>query len=539
VTGADDADRLVRASAGVALGTLLSRVTGLLRVAVLAYALGRASFADTYNLANTTPNIIYELVIGGVLTATLVPLFVQHLHDHDERATNVVVTTVVTALLALTLVAVVAAPWIARLYTFRAPAADRDAQEAVATLLIRLFMPQMCAYGFTALAGAILNARRRFAAAAYAPVLNNVVVICALLTFAGITSADRQAYTDVGRIRGETGLLLLVGLGTTAGIVAMAVVLVPALRSAGVHLRAVFDFRHAALRRVARLSGWTAGYVVANQLALLVVLVLASKRSGDVSAYQYAFIFFQLPHGLLAVSIMTTTTPELARHAVARDEAALRERFSLGMRSMLVVVAPAAAAYLVLAQPAVAVLVRGGFSVEDARTTADTLQLMAIGLVPFSVYLFVLRGFYSLQDTRTPFFVNVFENACNVALAIALFGELGVQGLALAHALAYVLASIVALVLLHRRIGGPGRRVVVTGARATVGAGVLAMVAAPVAGAIGAEHAGSAAVAAVVGGCAGAVAYVVALRLLGASELRAFRSLLRRPTVARAGRVQR
>jgi putative peptidoglycan lipid II flippase len=209
------------------------------------------------------------------------------------------------------------------------------------------------------------------------------------------------------------------------------------------------------------------------------------------------------------------------------------------MRSMLVVVAPAAAAYLVLAQPVVAVLVRGGFSVEDAHTTADTLQLMAIGLVPFSVYLYALRGFYSLQDTRTPFFVNVFENACNVALAIALFAELGVQGLALAHALSYVLASIVALVLLHRRIGGLGARVVVTGARATASAGLLAIVAAPVAGAIGAATAAEAALAAVAAGVAGAVAYVAAMRLLGASELAAFRSLLRRPTVARTGRVQR
>jgi putative peptidoglycan lipid II flippase len=167
------------------------------------------------------------------------------------------------------------------------------------------------------------------------------------------------------------------------------------------------------------------------------------------------------------------------------------------------------------------------------------LQLLATGLVPFSVYLFVLRGFYALQDTRTPFFLNVFENGINIALAVALFPELGVQGLALAYALAYAIAAVGALALFQRRVVGFGRDVVVTGARATLAAGALAAVAAPVAGAIGADGAGAAAGAAVAAGGAGALVYVVALRLLGASELAAFRALVRRRTFTRVGRVQR
>jgi putative peptidoglycan lipid II flippase len=268
-------DQLVRASAGVAVGTLLSRVTGLARVGVLAYAIGRASLADTYNLANSTPNIVYELLLGGVLSATLVPLFVEHVQRRDERATAAVFTVTMTVLVALSALAIVFAPLIARLYTFRVDSADQAAQREVATLLIRLFLPQMCFYGFTALATAALNARRRYAAAAFAPTLNNVVVIATLLAFTAIASGSPEDWRDVDRIRDHTGLVWLLGLGTTAGIAVTALALVPSLRAAGMRFRPVFDWGHDAVRRMLRLSGWTVGYVVANQCALLFVIVLA------------------------------------------------------------------------------------------------------------------------------------------------------------------------------------------------------------------------------------------------------------------------
>jgi putative peptidoglycan lipid II flippase len=533
--GTRSADQLVRSSVGVALGTLLSRVTGLLRVGVLAYAIGRASLADTYNLANSTPNIVYELLLGGVLSATLVPLFVDHVQRRDERATQAVFTVTMTVLVALTALAVVFAPLIAHLYTFRVDSADRAAQRDVATLFIRLFLPQMCFYGFTALATAALNARRRFAAAAFAPVLNNVVVIATLFVFTGIASGPPGAWTHVERIQHDTGLLLLLGLGTTAGIAAMALALVPSLRAAGMRFAPVFDWRHEAVRKMVRLSGWTIGYVIANQCALLFVLVLASGRDGGVSAYQYAFIFFQLPHGLFAVSLMTTITPELARAANAGDRAGLRSQFETGLRYLVVVVLPAAVAYVVLAQPVVGILARGAFNPHDAHVTADTLQALALGLLPFSVYLYVLRGFYALQDTRTPFFINCFENALNIVLALALFPHFGVQGLALAYAGAYGCAVVVALVVYVRRIGGgvthDTARVV---ARAAIAGLVLGVVAAPVAGAIGDAGTAHAVAAAVGGAVAGGLAYLVALRLLGVSEIGTILTLLRQRREARA-----
>ncbi|MCU1429716.1 MAG: murein biosynthesis integral rane protein MurJ [Actinomycetia bacterium] len=528
---AASAQQLVRSSALVALGTLTSRVTGLLRVVVLAYAIGGVAFAAKYNLANTTPNIVYELLLGGVLSATLVPLFVEHARRKDDRATDAIFTVTMTLLVVVSGLAVVFAPQIARLYTFRSSSGDLRVQRDVTTTLIRLFMPQIAFYGFTALATAALNARRRFVAAAFAPTLNNVVVMGVLLLFARVATGSDKSWTTVEYFHRHTGLLFLLGLGTTAGIVAMALVLVPPMIRAGVPFAPRFEWRHPAVRRMVRLSGWTVGYVIANQVAVSLVLVLASARSRDPNAYLYAYMFFQLPHGLLAVSLMTTVTPELARAASAGDDADLRAQFGQGLRYLIVVVLPAAAAFVVLAQPIAGVLVRGNFSAIDARLTGDTLQMFALGLLPFSVYLYALRGFYSLQDTRTPFVVNCFENVLNIAFALALYPHFGVQGLALAFSGAYAISAIGALALFHRRVGRESRvkrlQTRAISVRSAIASGVLAIVAAPIAGAIGAENAIHAATAATAAATAGGLAYLAALRILGVSEIATILGLLR------------
>jgi putative peptidoglycan lipid II flippase len=526
----DDRERLVRSSAAVAMGTLLSRVTGLLRVAVLAYAVGRASLADTYNLANSTPNIVYELILGGVLSSTLVPLFVEHLQRRDERATAAVFTVALTALVVLTAIAMLFAPLIARLYALDTTGTERAAQLHVMTIFTLWFLPQMVFYGLTALATALLNARRRFVAAAYAPVLNNLIVIGVLVAFAHMTAGSRSEWTDVLRITGDAGKLTLLGAGTTAGIAAMALVLLPAMHHARIRLRATFDWRHPAVRKMLRLSGWTIGYVVTNQVALLFVLVLAkSGTTGDVSAYLYAYAFYQVPHGLLAVSIMTTMMPELSRSAARLDFPDLGRKFRLGLRYLVLLMLPAAVLFVALAQPMVGVLVRGGFRPHDAAVTADTLQAFSIGLVPFSVYLYALRGFYALHDTRTPFVINAVENVVNVVLALALFPTLGVQGLALAWTGAYSVAAILGLAMLGRRVPQPvDRDVRASIVRAILAGAVLAIVASPLAAAIGRTSANRALVATAVAGLAGGVAYGLVLVALRTPELRSLLGTLRR-----------
>jgi putative peptidoglycan lipid II flippase len=515
---------LLRSSAVVGLGTALSRVTGFVRVAAIAYALGGSTVAGVYSYASQTPSMLYELLLGGVLTATLVPLFVRQVEAHDDDATSAVFTVSAIALIALTVIGVVVAPWIVRLYTFRVEGADRAGQQELATGLLRLFMPLIFLYGMVALENALLNARRRFAAAALAPVLNNVVVIALFLALPRI--ADEPLTLD--RVRNDTGLVVLLGLGTTAGIAAVALTLVPALLRAGARLRALLDWRHAAVAQMVRLSGWTVGYVVANQVALWVVLVLANGVDGGPFLYLSAYAFFQLPHGLLAVSLMTTIAPEMASAAGRGDMPGLRERLSFGLRLTIVAVLPAAAVFVGLARPiVVALLERGAFSGADSAVVADTIVGFAIGLVPFSVYLFALRAFYSLPDTRTPFLLNCFENAVNVVLAIPLYAWLGIPGLAFSFSAAYAAAAVLTLAVLRRRLDGfDGRPVADTAARVLAAGLAVAGVSWLVARGLGWETTGRAVVTTAAGIGAGGAAYIAGMVALRVPELATLRTLV-------------
>jgi putative peptidoglycan lipid II flippase len=483
--------------------------------------------ADGYNLANTTPNIVYDLLLGGILSATLVPVFVDRFDHDDDDGVSAVITVTVTVLVALTVVAVLAAPLIFKLYTWDKHGPAAHELERVGVPLLRLFLPQILFYGLTALGTALLNARRRFAAPAFAPVLNNVVVIVALLWFA--RRAGRSPQID--DVVHDGSLMLLLGLGTTAGIVAMTLVLWPSIRGAGVRLRWRFRPRDPAVRKVASLSRWTLGYVVANQVALAIALALAARRDGDVSAYTYAFVFFQLPYGLFAVSIMTTFTPDLSSAANQGDLPRFRERFALGARLMTLVVLPASVGYILLARPLVsALLAHGSFSGTSPIVTADVLANFAVGLIGFSLYLYALRGFYAFHDTRTPFLLNLIENAVNIALAFALVGPYGVQGIAFSYSVAYLGAAVLALAVLRHRVGRLGGTQLVSAlARIVAATAVMALAVWLASRAVGADRGSGAVTRVVVGVTVGAIVYAAAALLLRIDDLRGLRDrLLRR-----------
>lgn len=460
---------LLRSSAVVGIGTGLSRLTGLVRVLALYYALRLTNLTDAYNLANTAPNIIYELLLGGVLSATLIPVFVDARQHDDDDAIDAIVTAITVVLVALSVVALIAAPWIIRIYT------DEASLTAVAVPFLRMFAPQILFYGLTAVGTALLNSCKRFAVPAFAPVLNNLVLVVILIEVHHLAGG----VPTIDQVLGDRTLLLLLGFGTTAGIVAMTVVLWPAMRRAGIRLHVRFDWHHPALRTVARLSGWTFGYVIANQVALVVVQrLLVDSGVGNLSAYNLAFVFFQLPHGLLAVSLMTTYMPDLSALANRFDLEGFRDRFMEGTRLLVLLVVPAAVGLALLAVPLMNGLLEplsptGGSVGADISTTADILRMFAIGLPGFSVYLFTLRGFYSLKDTRTPFLVNLLENGTNIVLAFALVGGLSAAGLGLAYAAAYLVGAAAALVLLARKIGGLWS----PGAAASIGRTMVAAVA--------------------------------------------------------------
>ena len=450
-----DEQRLLAANVSVALGTLFSRLTGLARIIVFGIVIGQNALADAYDGANNSPNSIYELLIGGVLSATLVPLFTAQLEDDDEEATSAVVSVSVIALAAVTAAAVMAAPLIFRLFSLSPdPAVDADQYRGVGTALARVFLVQIFFYGLMALGSSLLQARRRFFAPAWAPVLANLVIIGFLLAVPSVLDGVDPSLDAAGD---DAGFRLLLSVGATVGIAVMALSLVPALIRAGVRLRFRPAWRHPAVRKLVTLSAWTLGYVAANQVALIVVKNLAQPGSGGQDAYAKAFTFFQLPHGLLAVSITTTFVPDLARFVARKDKASFIARSSLGVRLVALFTFPASLGLLVLARPIIgAFLQHGQFSEQAAITTSRALAGLSLGLVGFSVYLFVLRGFYAHQDTRTPFVINVGENILNIVFAFVLVDRYGVLGLGLAFALAYLLSAAWALQVLSYKVPGYG-----------------------------------------------------------------------------------
>jgi putative peptidoglycan lipid II flippase len=466
---------LQRSTGLMALGTIASRGTGFLRLAAVTGALGLATVADPYNVANTLPNIVYELLLGGVLTSVIVRPLVQAAKEDDddgERFAQALLSFVLVALGVTVLLGELLAPAIVRAYGSRL---DAD-QLALATGLLRLFLPQVLFYGAGATMGAILNARGRFGAPMAVPVLNNVVVVAALAVF--VLLPGPRPPTAAGL---TTAQFLVLGVGTTLGIVTQTLALVPFLRRAG------FRFRPRRLDRsrftaLARLGGWVLTYVVANQLGYLVVVRLATgAREGGYSAYTYAFQLFSLPHAIVAVSVITALAPAISGHAVSGDLDRVRTELSNGLRLIAVVLVPGALGLVVLARPvAVAAFAHGAFSVADAELTGRVLVAFACGLLPFSAFQLLARVFYWLEDSRTPAVVNVVVNAVNVGadllLALRYRGSTLVVGMAAGYALSYVVGALVLARLLRQRLHGlDGRRVVRTLVRTLVAAAIGAL----------------------------------------------------------------
>jgi putative peptidoglycan lipid II flippase len=517
----------------MAVGTTLSRLTGLGRLVAMAYALGvtESRLADSYNIANTMPNVIYELILGGVLTSVFIPVVVEELRTRREEeawsSVSALVTTSVAVVLALTLVAVVAAPWIIRLFTFRLSGREAADQQALATFFLRFFAPQVAFYGIAAIAGGLLNAHDRFAVPMFAPILNNVVVILTFLGFAVIvhgTPNDAAVGTSLAQ-------KLLLAVGTTGGVALMAIAHWPSVRRLPGRIRFRPDFGHPAVRKLARLSAWTLGYVVANQLSFGLALVLANGVRGGPTAMFTAFAFFQLPYGVAAVSIMTALVPRMATQAVDGDDDGFRASVSSGLRLMGLVLLPATAGYLVLSGPLITTLLQHGvMSADSSRLVAEVLQMFALGLVPFSFFLLLLRAFYARQDARSPTLVNVVVNVVYGVFSLALFPLLRVQGLALAHTLCYVTGAVLAGVMLSRRVGGlDAARTSAALARAAaasvVAAGAMFAGVRAVNGIMG-PSGERALVQLLVGAAAGGLAFLAAARILRIEELDMLRSLL-------------
>jgi putative peptidoglycan lipid II flippase len=451
-------ERYVRDTALMTAGTTLSRLTGYVRIAAQTAALGVtvSALGNVYVQANTTPNIVYELILGGVLTSVFVPVFVDHRRAHGREAAfdlgRRVMTLALALLLTLATLGVVFAPQIMRLYLVASDAADREAQIELGVFLLRWFMPQVVFYGIGAIAGGLLNAEGRFGPPMFAPILNNVVAIGAFGAYAVLHAGSAPSVTDITVVEKT-----VLGAGTTLGVVAMTLALWPSLRRTGFRFRLTGGWRHPGISRVVRLAGWVLLYVAANQAAYLGIIMLAGGIDGEgrFQIYATAFIVFLLPHSIFAVSIFTALLPAMAERWGSGDVDGVRERFSLGLRDTVVVIVPAALAFVALAGPITSLLLDHGAAGDaDARLIARTLQGFAVGLPFFSAFQLITRTFYATQDSRTPALINIGAAIVTVTVDIVLVRAVGwdVPGLALGHAASYAFATAAGLLLLRSKL---------------------------------------------------------------------------------------
>ena len=463
---------LLGSSAIMAAGTVVSRLTGFARAAVIAAAIGlTAATADVFNVPNVLPNMIYILVGGGVLNSVLVPVLVRAIKndaDGGQAFSQRLFSLAVTVLALATAIAVLAAPWLMQLIVddrFLQP--DMRPYFDNMVMFARFCLPQIFFYGLYVLIGQMLNAKGRFGPMMWSPILNNVVSIAVFGVFLFV-------YGTQGFEPFTTTQTLLLGLGSTLGVLAQAVILIPVLRKTGFSLRFRTDWRGQGLGESVRLGLWTVAFVVVNQLAYLVVVKVASGASsvsaGDAGAgysvYANAMLIMMVPHSIITVSLATALLPRLSDLASDGHLDEVREKLVSALRMCLAVIIPLGALMAALAFPLTAMIFDHGSAGGQTGRLALTLIVLMPGLVAFTVHYLVLRGFYAMQDTKTPFYTQIWVSAVimigAVAVAVAAPGDQYVtMALAGGYSLAYLVGATVGAVRLQQRIGtlGGGRLV--------------------------------------------------------------------------------
>ncbi|NGN95039.1 murein biosynthesis integral membrane protein MurJ [Nocardioides sp. KC13] len=445
-------------SAVMAAGTMFSRLSGFLRSALLVAALGSGFHADVFNIANTVPNMLYILLAGGVFNAVLVPQLVKaQKNDEDGGAayTDRIITLAGLFLGVVTILLVLGAPLLMRLYLGADwYTADNKAQLESAVDFARWCLPQVFFYGMFVLVGQVLNARGSFGPMMWAPIANNIIAISTLVLYLVVFGPSNSGgYT--------TGQETLLGLGSTLGIALQFLLLLPVLRKAGVRFRPRFDFRGAGLSQTAKLGMWTVLFVVVNQIAYTIVTRLASTGSAaegtGYTVYSNSFLVTQVPHSIITVSLATAILPILSRHGAAGELPELGRTLSRQLRNALAIVIPIAALLPVLSEDIAHLLFGYGAGADAFKDYAPTLSVFAAGLVFFTIHYLLLRGFYSLEQNRTVFFIQCSVAATNIVAAVLLTrafpAEYTAAALAGAYSLSYLVGSVVSYVVLKRTLG--------------------------------------------------------------------------------------
>lgn len=511
----------------VMAGNVVSRVTGLLRVLAVGGALGATYLGNTYQTANLVSNLLFELLAAGLLSSVLVPPFVRLIdagRGPDAEALAGALLGIALAVLgAVTLAGLVARPWIMRALTVAVDDPEvRRREVELGSFLLVLFLPQVLLYAVGAVATALLHGSRRFVAAAMAPVANNVVVIATM----GVFWAMHERSSGLDLPLAER--LVLAG-GTTAGVLAMTLVPVLALRRAGVRLWPRWRPHQPELRALARAGGWAAASLALGQVLIATTLVLANRVEGGVVAYQIAFTAFLLPYAVLAHPVLTTLYPRLAAEAAGRRWRRFADALGDGVRTVVFLVLPAAALLIVLGGPALRLVRLGALDGDAAALVARVLAAYAVGLAGYAGVHLLTRASYACDDARTPAVAHLAITVAGAVLMVIGFatttGGDRVVALGVAHSVAMVGGAALLVALVRRRVG---ERWAVGAALARAGSGALAtgLAAAAAAAAVPGDGRGTDAVAVVVGGAAGVAAYVAVQWALRAPELGRFGRLV-------------
>jgi putative peptidoglycan lipid II flippase len=470
------ASGLLKSSAVMAAGTLVSRLTGFIRSALIVSALGVGLLGDTFQVAYQLPTMIYILTVGGGLNSVFVPQLVRAMkedEDGGEAYANRLLTVVMVALGALTAFGIFAAPLLIRLLSN--PVASDPAANEVGITFVRYFLPSIFFMGIHVVMGQILNARGKFGAMMWTPVLNNIVIIVTLGMFIWVYGSAATSGMKVTTIPPEAERLL--GIGVLLGLVVQALAMIPYLRETGFRLRLRFDWKGHGLGKAAMLAKWTVLFVLANQAGAIVVSQLSTAAGKDspvdgtgFAAYANAQLIWGLPQAIITVSLMAALLPRLSRSAHEGDAGAVRDDISQGLRTTAVAIVPVSFGFVALGIP-MCTLIFGSSGTSEATNMGYMLMAFGLGLIPYSVQYVVLRAFYAYEDTRTPFYNTVIVAAVNAGASAFCYFVLpsrwAVVGMAAAYGLAYAIGVGVAWSRLRKRLGGDldGARVLRTYAR--------------------------------------------------------------------------
>ena len=452
---------LAQASLILTAAALASRILGWLRLLVIGSQFGASADLDAYFAAFRIPDLIFQLVVAGALSAALIPVFSSYRAREDEveawRLASSVINLVVIALSAFSLLMAIFAPWIVPLITpgFDAPTTELTIRMTRVMLLSPVFI------GMGAVVSGILNSYERFAVPAIAPLLYNLAIIAAAIVLAPLIGVEGLA------------------VGVAVGSLAHLLIQLPQVASVGQRYDLSLSINHPGVRRVAWLMAPRTLGLAAVQINFLASTLLATGQpEGSVTAYNYGFQLMQVPVGVVGVSVAIALFPRLSRDAALGNLDVVRHQLSSAMRVLLFIALPLTAVMTVLREPLTAVFFQYGlFSRQSTALTAVALLYFTLGLAAQCLVPILARAFYALQDTATPVLWAIVTVALNIPLMVWLVGPMGVGGLALALSVTASLEVFGLLWALRGRLGGlDGRELLSSLLRSSAAAAATALV---------------------------------------------------------------